>query len=391
MYIMYNVSFGVNMTQTSWLLALGLSAVLYKEIIASIKKYVFLTGFLLYIFIVIVVTCIFSMLQYGESAFDMFICVGSYLLLMLSFVIIVGIEKYGTEKFMKMFYKLAVTFMFLRLIDAISSNILGMALLGGHVNSKTAFVRASAGSLHVVVMIYTFWKIVTSEATRKDIAVFVLGLVLELYVQQTRMNQLSLFMTFLFIWIFQRKKTSIKLFQYVILIVFLGVFFGLGLHHEVINSFSIDPSVNDSAASSIARLNSIAYFTGFFWEHPLLGMGWVRPVGDYLTSIAYGPTHTAYLDDLGFLGQVFRMGILGAMFYVILIIRLAYIHFRLPKSSKYKTLVLGILVFIVISAGTLNCFDGQRILGTAFFMAIVEKIYITGKNGGVNEEVLSKE
>ncbi len=379
------------MTQLSWLLALGLSVVLYKEIIASIKKYGFLTGFLLYIFIVIVVTSFFSMLHYGESAFDMFICVGSYLLLMFSLVMIVGMEKYGTEKFMKMFYILAVTFMFLRLIDAISSNILGIALIGGHINSKTAFVRASAGSLYVVVMIYTFWKIVTSEATRKDIAVFMLGIILELYVQQTRMYQLSLLISFLFMWIFQRKKTSIKLFQYVIIIVFTGIFFGLGLHHEIINSFSIDPTVNDAAASSIARLNSIAYFTGFFLERPLLGMGWVRPVGDYLTSIAYGPTHTAYLDDLGFLGQVFRMGILGAMFYVLLIARFAYIYFRLPKSSKYKTLVLGILVFIIISAGTLNCFDGQRILGTAFFMAIVEKIYITGKSGGENEEVLSKE
>jgi hypothetical protein len=281
--------------------------------------------------------------------------------------------------------------MVLRLIDAVLSNYLGSALLGGYLASKTAFVRAYAGSLYVVVMIYTFWKIVICEATRRDIVVFVLGLVLELYVQQTRMYQLSLFMTFLFIWIFQRKKVSKKLFQYAVLIFFTVVFFGLGLHHEIINSFSTDPTVNDAANSSIARLNSIAYFNGFFLERPLLGMGWVRPVGDYLTSIAYGPTHTAYLDDLGFLGQVFRMGILGAMFYVLLIARFAYIYFRLPKSSKYKTLVLGILVFIIISAGTLNCFDGQRILGTAFFMAIVEKIYITGKSGGENEEVLSKE
>lgn len=391
MYIMYNNSYGNEMMQFSWVLALGLSMFLYKEIIALSKKYVFLTGFLIYIYLVQIVICIFSMIQYNESLFDMFTCAGGYLTLLFSFVLFVGMEKYGTGRFLKMFYIFAVAFMVLRLIDAISSNILGIALLGGHVHSKTAFVRASAGSLYAVVMIYSFWKIVISEARKKDFVVFVLGLVVELYVQQTRMYQLSLFVAFLFMWIFQKKKVSRKLFQYAVLIGFTGVFFGLGLHHEIINSFSIDPNINDAANSSIARVNAIAYFTGYFLDHPLFGMGWVRPVGDYLVSIAYGPTRTAFLDDLGFLGQVFRLGILGAMFYVILIIRLAYIHFKLPKTSKYKTMILGILVFIIISASTLNCFDGQRILGTAFFIAIVERIYVTEKSSGANEEVLSKE
>lgn len=382
MYIFFYKSYGAQMSQISWLLALGLSMFLYKEIIALSKKYVFLTGYLIYILLVQIVICIFSIIQYGESVFDMFITAGSYLLLLFSLVLIVGMEVYGTERFLKMFYILAVTYMVLRLIDAVVSNFFGTALLGGYLGSKTAYVRAYAGSLYVVVMIYSFWKIVITETTKRDIIVFVLGLILEIYVQQTRMYQLSLFMTFLFIWIFQRKKASKKLFQYAVLIIFAGVFFGLGLHHEIINSFSADPTVNDAANSSIARLNSIAYFSGFFLENPLFGMGWVRPAGDYLTSIAYGPTHTAYFDDLGFLGQVFRLGILGAMFYVFLIIRLVYIHFKLPKTSEYKNLILGILVFIVISAGTLNCFDGQRILGTAFFIAIVERIFITNKNVG---------
>lgn len=371
--------YGVQATYISWGLALVLSLFIYKDIIGFQKKYLYLSGFLCYVLISQIIICIYSMYTYEEYIIDMFICAGSYFLLLFTYFLLIGMENYGAEKFLCWFYYFSVVYMILQLINAGLKNKIGISFLTIDAVSKTRYMRMSVGSLYVVMMILIFWKIVSKESNWKNILIFVLGIVLELYVDQTRMTQLSLFFAFLFMWIFQRKKTEIKLVQVLITIVFIVAFVALGLHQEIINSFSTDPSVNKSASSTIARLNAIDYFKGYFYDAPWVGMGWVRPRSDYLTLIFAGPNRAAFFDDLGFLGQIFRQGILGGVIYLLFIARLIFIEVKLPNCSKFKSLVLGIVIYILVSAISLNCFDGQRILGTAFFIAITEIVYIRQK------------
>ena len=363
----------------SWVVTLVLSLFLYKDIIDLREKNSFLGYFLGYILISQLIICCYSMYTYNENILDMLICSGGYFLLLFAYVLMIGMKLYGTEDFLRVFYTISAISMMILLINAVLKNSIGISFLTSDASSKTVFMRMSVGSLYEVTMILVFWRIVAKEAGRKDVLIFLLGIILEIYVHQTRMTQMSLILAFFFIWLFHKGKTEIKLVQVLITVFFIIVFFSLGLHHEIIDSFSADPSVNSNYASSLARLNSIDYFKDFLIDNPLIGMGWVRPKNDYLTLIFAGPNHSAFFDDLGCIGQLFRQGILGIVIYLLLIVRLIYIEVKLSDGSKYKNLVLGILIYILVSAITLNCFDGQRILGTSFFIAVTEMIYLRDK------------
>ena len=354
---------------------LALPLLLYKDIIEIGKRYTFLKMFLIYVAFSQIIICIYSMYIYHQTLFDMFVCMGSYFILLLSMLLIIGMEKYGTFSFLRPFYIFSVLYMNLLIANAFLANSTGLYLLASRLAAKNERVRTEAGSLFVVVMLIIFWIILVGYAEFKHYVVFILGIFLEIYVEQTRIYELALFFAFLFMWICNRANTESKFKKIVLLFLAAILFYVLGLHQEIIESFSLDPTINPSYASSLARINAIDYFSGYLKANPLIGMGWVRPKNDTLALIFAGPNQTAFFDDLGFLGQIFRQGILGGVIYVIFIVRLFFVINKLPSNSKYKNLVIGILVYILVSAISLNCFDGQRILGTAFLIAIVERIF----------------
>lgn len=362
-------------TYLSWLVTFFLSLYFYKDIIRINRGNKYLKNLFVYIIFSQAILSIYSMKQYGETIVDILICAGFYFLLLFTYIVLIGMEIFGTEEFLMYFYKFATAYMIFLMVNAFAVNHLGFRIMTESIRSKTAFMRAYAGSLYVVLMLVLFWKIVCGDRTKKTICWFMVGVIVELFIEQTRVSELAMVAAFGCMWFFHPKKDRKKLIQIVLLVVLAFMFFKLGFFEDLIQSFSTDASVNRNAASSIARVNAAKYFYEYLAKNPLMGMGWVRPKNAYLRLIFSGPDGTAFFDDLGFLGQVFRQGILGAIIYVAIVLRLLYMLKNIKKESLNRTLIIGIIVFIITSGISLNCLDGQRILGTAFFIALSEKIF----------------
>ena len=103
-------------------------------------------------------------------------------------------------------------------------------------------------------------------------------------------------------------------------------------------------------------------------------MGWIRPYTDRLTKIWSGPDNAYFFDDLGFLGQFFRQGILGVLVYIIMLIRMIYIIHQLRYEYNYKILLIGIFTYICATMPSLIVLMDLE-FGGSFYIAIFEYIY----------------
>nr|WP_297705761.1 hypothetical protein [uncultured Butyrivibrio sp.] len=160
-----------------------------------------------------------------------------------------------------------------------------------------------------------------------------------------------------------------------IVIIVLGVFlvFAGNVFQTMINSFSLD---SDKGASTLARLMALEYYKGLFLEKPFIGIGLVSPIRDDLVSLIYGPIGVFAFTDLGFLGGLYRFGIIGVPVFVAPIIRMAFISTRMLLSKcKYSTLCISVTIFLVVNQISLNYLDFGRNIVSSFYWALLEFIY----------------
>ncbi len=236
-------------------------------------------------------------------------------------------------------------------------------------------LRVALGPLTGLLVCYTFYKFLKGYKQVVTLSVISIILISLFYVEMTRANQLAILVTLFIMWLFYKERSKKNILKYMVAFCLVLILYFGGFFDSVLNMLSVDTSVNSRAMSTVARLNAIEYFSEFTKKNPLIGMGWIRPYTDRLTKIWSGPDNAYFFDDLGFLGQFFRQGILGVLVYIIMLIRMIYIIHQLRYEYNYKILLIGIFTYICATMPSLNCFDGSRILAVPFYIAIFEYIY----------------
>lgn len=387
MHLLYLMKLPIDSVMYSYITwAMSFAAYLYfYKGIKKIKKTdgTFLTKIFFYIFCVQIILSIYSIRTYGETILDMLICAGEYFILLLTYVIMLSFYKDGEEFLLNRVYIIELIYILIVLICSFFYNKWGVSLFAFTLSKdglKYGRIRLGLGPLGALFFIYSFKKILRKEKILFSIFSLLIGLLGLFYSEMTRANQIAIIATLFCMWIFNREggiRNTIKYFVFIIGAVF---FFNSELFTRIINSFSSNEVINSQASSTVARINAIEYFSKYTRDNPLMGMGWVRPYTPRLTRIWAGPNEAAFFDDIGFLGQFFRLGILGASYYVIILIRMIYIIWRLDKNDKNKLVLIGILFYLICTMPSLNCFDGQRILAMPFYLAIYEYSYMTHKN-----------
>lgn len=362
-----------------------LSVVLYVYFIYGVNrikaKYKFIRCYFTYILLAQVLVCIYSMIKYNESILDMYLCAGAYLTLLLTYIILLSFEKDGFKYLLDAIYWIVFVNIILVLVHSFICNNVGVALFHfTHLTSKTDNVRIALGPLTGVFVVYAFYNLL-KRRRKSMIAALVVGVAGMFYSEMTRANEVAICVTIFMIWLFERKKVGEKNLKYFIAFLMAVVFICSDYFDLILSYFSIDPDLNEAYLSTLARYNAIEYFSEFTKNNPLMGMGWVRPYTEELTRIWSGPTNNFFFDDLGFLGQFFRLGILGSLIYVILVVRMVYVCYKIKDEHEQSSLLVGLTSYAVCTMVSLNMFDGSRILAVPIYIAITEYIYISHRRG----------
>lgn len=154
-----------------------------------------------------------------------------------------------------------------------------------------------------------------------------------LYVHQARSFLVYLSASVLIGYLVKKREISRKLVAIIAEIFVLT----LVLNTQYVNSlFASFSSESNLASSTTTRLISLEYYLSIFRNHPLTGLGALWKGFDGSLSIIQGPFGYACLEDLGLLGGVFRFGILGALLYFSIIIRMIN---RLKFSLKMRNIL----------------------------------------------------
>lgn len=339
-------------------------------------NYKFVRHYLLYVLLVQIIICTYSIYKYNESVKDMFMCAGGYITLWLFYIIIFIFENDGFEFLLNRVCNLQFCCTSIILLHCLIYNYTGISIFA---ITPTLFnngrLRVSLGSLGGLFACYMFYRLLKGNHKNKAFIYVVIELIAIFYCETSRASEFAIVCSLIIMWLFNKDYSIKKIFKFEIALVSVVIAINSGLFNSILSNFSIDPNINEKAMSTLARYNAIEYFSKFTKANPLIGMGWVRPYTPSLETIWSGPMHKAFFDDLGFLGQYFRLGILGAMIYIALVVRMIYIVAKISKENEKNTFLIGLLSYVICTMISLNCFDSQRIFVVPFYLAIFEYVY----------------
>lgn len=245
-----------------------------------------------------------------------------------------------------------------------------------YLNKDTIFlregnIRIGLGAFGNIMLIYNFYKTVYSRENRKllEIVNLVLGLYCLLFIQQTRMFTLIIFVIYIYFLVSQGKK--LKTIGKNVLIAISGAI--ALINTGFLNSFIVTFTSSDYEGSSVARQYAYEHFLSVFTANPLFGFGFASP-GNY-SDLVYGNLGIASVDDVGIVGQMARFGIFAFVIIVPVVLRMFSVCRRL-KNNKYTyyPVFVGFSLYVLLTCATLSILDPQRIALLPVLLGLFEYV-----------------
>lgn len=206
-----------------------------------------------------------------------------------------------------------------------------------------------------------------------DIISFILMLLAILLVDQSRFYLATLLTCFAVMFLMENRK-RLKLRSFVILL-FAGIAVLLMAFKSVV---SILNTILMNDGSFDARIKAIIYFLKTVHNHIICGMGIVVPGGGEYYYYITGPEGMYHYDDVGVIGVLASLGIIGFLWYIGITMKFIRICW---KDLKYNALVAGIVTGFVLSIFTMSYLDKSRIVSFMLALTVLD-IELWKKNIG---------
>ena len=201
------------------------------------------------------------------------------------------------------------------------------------------------------------------------LAIWGLGMVMALAIQQTRIYTVALALCMLLIVMLDRTDRQSKRTRKV-LIAALGLLavMATGVVEKLIGSFSLTGS---AGGGTRARLYAVDYYWNSFLQRFPFGFAFANE--SHYGAMIHG-RGTAYLDDVGVLGQLMRLGVFVIPVYGWLMGRFARVTLRLRRRGRREdyAFMAAVFAYAAITSATLIFLDPQRILLYPVFIALFE-------------------
>ncbi len=352
--------------------------VYYTSLKKNCNKYVY--AFL----IMILVVSIYTMIAYpNQTLFQTFRVWEHLLCVFMVYPLIYIYEKdNGIEGIFKILGILGMLYMILICVQAYLYNSNGTIIMNGYFATRNIGFRYNSVRLGIdyvlyLLLIYDFDCFINKKCStlyEKIIVVIrvLLGLYITFFVQGSRAMLAAVLCGCVAVIFFSGKKKS-KL-QRNVFFATIAVLFLLSTDVLDVIWENIMSVTGDLAYSRTNRLGATAYFFECFIKNPFFGMGFLSDANVEYLSILKGTNQTFYLTDVGLIGVMAQMGIMGVLIYLFILMRGLKTIILLKKynlSSKYSY-VYGFLAFLLVSALTLALTDNFKIFSLPICVSVFE-------------------
>ncbi len=361
------------------------------------KRYCFTIGYLALIGGCLIISSLYAWACYNVSIKDLVLVCVPYILLILSFPLII---KFHNDKGIYIFFNICNLFFTIWIIISLLENVIYFSTQGHilknylqHYFLRNNVVRVLFIPICYLLLPYNFFEVYSFNEKSNIIAKFNLfvGSLSLLIIDGTRTYMIIIFLSFVAIFLTNksRKKSNKKIMLTILFIVIIA-FLCSPYFRSFIMSFSTDLS-NSLGKSTRIRLLELKYYISIFLNNPLLGFGNI-PYNIGLNEIVCGPDKMFWMEDVGFFGLIARFGLGGFLMYGSLIIRQIYILYRIKQvDNSLYSLLVGFFVFTILSSATVIILDTTRMLLFPIILATFEFLYTYTfsrrlQNGSQDEE-----
>lgn len=224
------------------------------------------------------------------------------------------------------------------------------------------------GSMIVVpATIFAWMNLINRNRNRLNVATVALGMIHIVIIGKTRTLIAFTLMTMVVTYIYLTKKSkNLKL----MVAICCGIGF-VGIEAstivKTIGELFLDNSVT-------FRLRAIEFYLDQVWKRPLFGMGFIGSGNEALKYTLYGPQMQFYRTDVGFIGFLNEFGIIGALwFFILMAYAIKLVTRSLKRNDAYeeKLYAWGMVFFVGVSAVNLFFVDVFRIVYAPLLLVLI--------------------
>ena len=327
------------------------------------------------ILIFILLEFIRSFMRYEQSIKSIFYLSGELLSLLLYFYF----TSFDNKKILNLFdiiVTLYKVFLLCLCLIAILYNLFGIEILDSVAYERLRYgnVRLYYGLIFISIgSILHFGRLVAElnhELVLKinDIFFVFLGIFYYVYIVQSRMMIVVIFIVFILMYILCTRNVSNK----IVVLMIGGLFLILVSFLPSIQNYFTEnfiAIIKGTDNGTIPRIQAIEHYINVVKESPIFGMGFMNlnTPSNGLYDINYiirGPWGVFYIDDVGIFGYYLMFGIAGLILYGCILLKIFKQGIKERYTNPHK---LGIAIYLVLTSVSMTFFDIQR---QAAFMII---------------------
>lgn len=210
----------------------------------------------------------------------------------------------------------------------------------------------------------------------KNIIFYVLQLSYLLFIAQTRMY-IILSALIIILLVLYKINSRKRIFLGILMLVGIGIF-----HKYILYKFGFFSE--NRSASTLIRFDELQYYIPQIFSNHGFGIGFADDMEYYFLN--HGTFYNAdvssfYFDDIGIMGNMAQLGILGIMSIIVLIYYLMNFYLK----SNNKIIILFIYLYLFVTSISLSVLNVQRIIYLPLTLYFVTSLFKQGNN---NNDVL---
>jgi len=376
-----NIFYSINSNQQQILMVcvLFVAIIYYKTRpltygVKSTKLYIYF--FVLYYFVELLV----SSVRNGQGIVNAFIASNFYLIILLYFFLIYFLQRKSIDEF----YDIIVVISAINIIVCWLQYIFARK---GIIFTKIDLSTLRFGTLRIGAIAETVTSlgiyIAMSRFLNKNkknfyyFMVFILGILGHLFVSKGRMSIFALIFGCIVYFLSKYKKYAKKILTFIfVLSIITMLFFSSSIGNIYIKSLT-----DKETDTGSIRAREIDYYNSQTLKNPILGVGFIRDIGDEASNMLKGPAHQYSRTDVGIWGLANATGLVGVIWYLLLTINLIKKLIFISKQSIGEDyyILLAYMVFRLIYIPTMIFMNPFSITSEAIIIALIDYVYLRSK------------
>ena len=370
------------------------SLIQYREILHFIRKNTM--GFILGVVGIWIVIVAYTALIYPSSS-NSWVFLGTHWLLILLALPILLIIKRGSITFPRFMYLVNVvstTLVGLITVQVVMYRFSGAIFLTYYENnlidtSTYRFFgpRLAIAGMEIFLILYNFYCVLNKDIIKvRPIGCLnvLLGIYYIIAINQTRAYMLIVLGCMFLMVLHQMKYKRSFIVSLSIIIIGLLIIADSGLIDVMIGS--LFESTEWGGSDQGVRLGAITYYIEFFKSHPLFGFGFAEPT--VYKTIVQGPFGNFYANDVGIVGYLGNFGLAGIVVFGWFLFYCVSIISNIRKRQNFE--IIGrflsyVLVYIFASCLSLMIMDDGRILLLPLIIVFFENAQDAAASGNVSD------